>query len=138
LRLLIGDPRYAQNHLRQDRWRAGHAHAGALFVLSLIALRFVDEANLSNTSKWIVRHFIPLAAILLPASFFFSVLSPGASELECFHLSGLLRRGFSRRGVSGPGDRSCPESDGTVIFASKQKRHHGRKVGKPTAVWMNS
>ncbi len=39
LRLLIGDPRYAQNHLRQDLWRAGHAHAGVLLVLSLVALR---------------------------------------------------------------------------------------------------
>jgi hypothetical protein len=28
LSLLIGDPQYAQNDLRQDLWRAGHAHAG--------------------------------------------------------------------------------------------------------------
>jgi hypothetical protein len=74
LRLLITDPRYSQNHLRQDLWRAGHAHAGVLLVLSLVALRYVDEANLSHLSKWIVRHFIPLAAIFLPAAFIFSVL----------------------------------------------------------------
>ena len=28
LSLLIADPQYAQNELRQDLWRAGHAHAG--------------------------------------------------------------------------------------------------------------
>ena len=28
LSLLIADPAYAQNDLRQDLWRAGHAHAG--------------------------------------------------------------------------------------------------------------
>ncbi len=50
LRLLIGDPRYAQNHLRQDLWRAGHAHAGVLLVLSLVALRYVDEATVSHTT----------------------------------------------------------------------------------------
>jgi uncharacterized membrane protein len=84
LRFLITDPRYAQNHLRQDLWRAGHAHAGVLLVLSLVALRYVDEANLSNASKWIVRHFIPLAAIFLPAAFFLSVLSPTATEPNGF------------------------------------------------------
>jgi hypothetical protein len=28
LSLLIADPSYGQNDLRQDLWRAGHAHAG--------------------------------------------------------------------------------------------------------------
>jgi hypothetical protein len=41
-----------------------------------VALRYVDEANLSNTMKWVVRGSIPIAAILVPAAFFLSVLSP--------------------------------------------------------------
>jgi hypothetical protein len=28
--------------LRQDLWRAGHAHAGVLLILSLVALRYAD------------------------------------------------------------------------------------------------
>src|SRR5688500_18927138 len=48
LRLLISDPAYAENALRQDLWRAGHAHAGVLLILSLIVLRYVDEATLSD------------------------------------------------------------------------------------------
>lgn len=80
LRLLVGDPQYMQNPLRQDLWRAGHAHAGVLLLLSLIALRYVDEAALSPRLKQVARHAIPLAAILLPAAFFLSVLSPDATE----------------------------------------------------------
>ena len=80
LTLLIDDPRYMQNQLRQDLWRAGHAHAGVLLILSLVALRYVDEATLSESWKGVVRTAIPLSAILLPAAFFLSVLSPEATE----------------------------------------------------------
>jgi hypothetical protein len=73
LGLLIKDPAYMQNPLRQDLWRAGHAHAGVLLVLSLVALRYVDEAELSARLKWFVRLSIPSAAILLPSAFFLSV-----------------------------------------------------------------
>jgi hypothetical protein len=80
LSLLIGDPAYAQNELRQDLWRAGHAHAGVLLVLSLVTLRYVDEANLPGWLRSFARHSIPAAAVLLPAAFFLSVLSPDATE----------------------------------------------------------
>ena len=77
---LIDNPEYQDNELRQDLWRAGHAHAGVLLVLSLLTLRYVDETALSPRWKSAVRHAVPLAAILLPAAFFLSVLSPDATE----------------------------------------------------------
>ncbi len=80
LSMLIGSPEYAQNQLRQDLWRAGHAHAGVLLVLSLVTLRYVDESSLSEGMKRVARHSIPAAAVLLPAAFFLSVLSPDATE----------------------------------------------------------
>jgi len=80
LSLLIGSPAYSQNALRQDLWRAGHAHAAVLLVLALVTLRYVDEANLSSGLTKLVRHSIPAAAILLPAAFFLSVTSPNATE----------------------------------------------------------
>ena len=80
LRLLIGSPAYMANPLRQDLWRAGHAHAGVFLVLSLVALRYVDEATLSPRAKRFVRAAIPSAAILVPAAFFLSVLSPAATQ----------------------------------------------------------
>src|SRR5918911_2770645 len=76
LSLLIGDPSYAQNDLRQDLWRAGHAHAGVWLVLSLVALRYVDEATLSEGMRWVVRVAFPVAAVLIAFGFFLSVLSP--------------------------------------------------------------
>src|SRR5215813_10716803 len=38
LSLLIGDPAYMQNALRQDLWRGGHAHAGVWLILALVSL----------------------------------------------------------------------------------------------------
>src|SRR5215471_8262128 len=81
LGLLTGNsPGYADNPLRHDLWRAGHAHAGVYLVLSLVVLRYVDEARLSPFWKWIARTGAPIAAILIPAAFFLSVASPAATE----------------------------------------------------------
>lgn len=80
LRLLVDDPAYRDNPLRQDLWRAGHAHAGVLLVLSLVVLRYADEAVLGERARGFVRHAIPAAAVLLPVAFFFSVTSPRATE----------------------------------------------------------
>jgi len=68
---LLTDPGsgYAENPLRQDLFRAGHAHAGVLLVLSLITLRYVDETSLSDGWKQFVRSSIPTSAIFLPAAF---------------------------------------------------------------------
>jgi hypothetical protein len=79
LTMLIRDPSYMANPLRQNLWRAGHAHAGVLLVLALVALRYVDEANLPARLKPVARSFIPLAAILMPAGFFLSMVSPTAT-----------------------------------------------------------
>jgi hypothetical protein len=82
--LLDRNSGYMQNPLRQNLFRAGHAHAGVLLVLSLVALRYVDEAELPGGWKWVVRSFIPSAAIFLPAAFFLSVLSPSATQPNAF------------------------------------------------------
>jgi len=80
LTLLIGDSAYMRNPLRQDLWRAGHAHAGVLLILSLIVLRYVDEAQLTSRLKAFVRVATPSAAILMPLAFFLSVLTPDATK----------------------------------------------------------
>jgi hypothetical protein len=80
LTLLVHDPAYLDNPLRQDLWRAGHAHAGVLLILSLVALRYVDEAKLTERTRATVRWAFPVAAVLMPLAFFLSVLDPGATE----------------------------------------------------------
>ena len=78
--LTRNSPGYTDNPLRHDLWRAGHAHAGVYLVLSLVMLRYVDEAVLSPFWKWIARTGTPIAAILIPTAFFLSVVSPTATE----------------------------------------------------------
>lgn len=80
LSLLVFDPSYMENPLRQDLWRAGHAHAGVLLLLSLLVLRYVDDAVLSPGMRAFARTAVPTAAILLPLAFFLSVLRPDATE----------------------------------------------------------
>jgi hypothetical protein len=78
--LLERQPGYVDNPLRQDLWRAGHAHAGVYLVLALVMLRYADEAALSAVWRWVARLGVPVAAILIPAAFFLSVVSPTATE----------------------------------------------------------
>jgi hypothetical protein len=81
LTLLISpESGYMENPLRQDLWRAGHAHAGVFLILSLIILRYLDEANLSDKLKSFVRIGVPIAAIIVPFAFFFSVLETDTTE----------------------------------------------------------
>jgi hypothetical protein len=81
LSMILGQtPGYLDNPLRQDLWRAGHAHAGIMLILALVLLRYVDETRLRGRWLWLARHGVPLAAILMPAGFFLSVLSPDATE----------------------------------------------------------
>jgi hypothetical protein len=77
--LMGSAPGYTDNPLRHDLWRAGHAHAGVYLVLSLVMLRYVDEAALSPPFRWLARTGVPIAAILIPAAFFLSVASPTAT-----------------------------------------------------------
>lgn len=71
---------YYQHPLRQRLWRAGHAHAGVLLLLSLVALLLVDQAALSDGWKQAVRTLIPASAILLPVAYFLSVAHPRAQR----------------------------------------------------------
>src|SRR5208283_2096580 len=69
---------YMENALRQNFFRAGHAHAGVIVILSLLAQIFVDAAVLPESIKWMIRIGAPVSAILISAGFFFSVLSATA------------------------------------------------------------
>jgi hypothetical protein len=71
---------YYDNPLRQRLWRAGHAHAGVLLVLSLVALVLLDATSLGDGWRTLVRTTIPGSAILLPAAFFLSVAKPDAQR----------------------------------------------------------
>ena len=67
---------YMDNPIRQNLFRAGHAHAGVIVILSLICQVLVDSIILPGPLAWIVRIGVPAAAILIPAGFFLSVAPP--------------------------------------------------------------
>jgi len=71
---------YMENPLRQNFFRAGHAHAGVIVILSLVCQMLADAAVLPSPVLWFVRIGIPLSAILISAGFFFSVLPPTATQ----------------------------------------------------------
>jgi hypothetical protein len=71
---------YMENPLRQNFFRAGHAHAGVIVILSLVCQILADAAVLPSPLLWFVRIGVPLAAILISAGFFFSVLPPTATQ----------------------------------------------------------
>jgi len=70
---------YMDNPLRQNFFRAGHAHAGVIVILSLVCQVLADAAMLPDAVTWLARIGVPLAAILIPLGFFLSITSPTAS-----------------------------------------------------------
>jgi hypothetical protein len=74
------DPGYLDNPLRQNMFRAGHAHAGVWIILALVALLWVDQTEFGDALQWMVRIAFALAPILMPLGFFLSVIPPGAER----------------------------------------------------------
>lgn len=61
-------------------FRAGHAHAGVLVILSLVAQLFVDHTSLTGLWKWTARLGIPLAAVFISGGFFAAATGPGLTQ----------------------------------------------------------
>ncbi len=57
--------------------RAGHGHAGMLVTLGMVGAVLTDATALTGLAEWVARTGIPVAAILMPAGFFFSSMGAG-------------------------------------------------------------
>lgn len=51
--------------------RAGHGHAGMFVTLGLITAVLTDATTLDGFWEWLARTGVPIAAIVMPAGFFF-------------------------------------------------------------------
>ena len=60
------------NRLQMSFFRAGHAHAAVLLVLSIAILAVISHAALDGFWLWLASAGVPVAAILMPAGFFLS------------------------------------------------------------------
>lgn len=61
-------------------FRAGHAHAGVLLVLALVANLYAEASDADGPVEWVARSGIPIAAVLMPAGFFLSASGRGRTE----------------------------------------------------------
>ncbi|GHG17479.1 MULTISPECIES: hypothetical protein [Amycolatopsis] len=61
-------------------FRAGHAHAGVLLILALVALQILSRTALSDTTLWITC-FLLLFGILAQSGGFFLHLLPNKGKL---------------------------------------------------------
>lgn len=55
---------------QRSMMRAGHAHAGVLVILAIIAQILIDQARLPDTLGWTVRIGFVLAPLLVSGGFF--------------------------------------------------------------------
>lgn len=62
---------------QQSFARAGHGHAGMLVTLGMVGAILTDATTLEGVAAWVARSGIPVAAILMPAGFFFSSMGAG-------------------------------------------------------------
>lgn len=60
--------------------RAGHGHAGVFLTLGIVAAVLTDATDLEGFAAWVARTGVALAAILMPAGFFFSSLGAGRTK----------------------------------------------------------
>ena len=73
--LKTSDAGYVGNPLRQNLFRAGHAHAGVLVILSLV-MQVADGLGPVTPVNIVARVGAPCAAVLMPLGFFLSMPSP--------------------------------------------------------------
>src|SRR5688500_6718438 len=67
-------PTIIKTAMRAAFFRAGHAHAGVLVILALLAQIFIDNLTWGETATGLLRTGFGLAPILIPAGFFFSMI----------------------------------------------------------------
>lgn len=81
LTVLSGQQEHLQlTEFQKSMFRAGHAHAGVLVILSLIAQLFADHATLSNTWRWVVRILFPVSAIVVSFGFFAAAIGSNINQ----------------------------------------------------------
>jgi hypothetical protein len=76
LRLLVARK---LNEFQLTYFRAGHAHAGVLLVLSLVVLDIVDRSGLGQTAVWIIGVLLVVGVLAQSGGMFvhMAVGSPG-------------------------------------------------------------
>jgi hypothetical protein len=105
LQLLQGQhQQLAITGFQQSFFRAGHAHAGILTVLNIIAIILTDQICLHHYWKWFIRIAMLSAALLISGGFFAAVAHSSAQTTNSaivlvFLGAGMLASGLLVLGV---------------------------------------
>ena len=78
--IITHNPFWTESPIRQQLIPMGHAHAGALGIVTLLFGLYLDKVNLSEQlRKWVAIVYIT-GVLLLPGGFILGVLKAGATE----------------------------------------------------------
>lgn len=80
LSLLSGWKKLPLTDFQRSMFRAGHAHAGVLVILAVIAQILIDSADVSSPMEAFLRSGFPLAAILVSGGFFSAAAGKGRNR----------------------------------------------------------
>lgn len=72
--------RVAATDFQMSFFRAGHAHAGVLVILGLVSVLLTEATALGGLARWLAATGVLVAAILMPAGFFFSAMGAGRTR----------------------------------------------------------
>src|SRR3954465_10938590 len=75
--LRVQSGREPATDFQKSFYRAGHAHAGVLVTLGLVCLLLGEATSLTGFWRWVAQTGVLLAAIVMPAGFFFSAMGRG-------------------------------------------------------------
>ncbi|MGF1666417.1 MAG: hypothetical protein ACFCVC_09125, partial [Acidimicrobiia bacterium] len=78
--LRVSSGREPATNFQRGFFRAGHAHAGVLVVLSLATQPYVSVAGLDGVWEMLATFGVPASAILMSAGFFLSAIGRGREK----------------------------------------------------------
>ena len=107
--LLDRNSGYMENPLRQNLFRAGHAHAGVLLVLSLVALRYCGRGQPVRGMEAVCARFHTFRRHLLAGSIFLLCAFSLRQGTQRIHLPRLRGSSSSGAGLIGAGSGPAEE-----------------------------
>jgi hypothetical protein len=84
LTVLSGAVKIQLTDFQKSMFRAGHAHAGVLVILDIIAQILIDYTQMGASLSIIVRLTFPLSTILISGGFFAAAAGKGLTQPNRF------------------------------------------------------
>jgi hypothetical protein len=91
---------------QQTYFRAGHAHAGVLLVLSLVYYQYLDQTTISDGMKWLACAVLVVGLLAQSGGFFLHMGIGQAGQLSAGNYLTMAGRGHPGSGRSFPGVRA--------------------------------